>query len=277
MSAGQKVVHDEAATTALIAGVPRVGERFSVEELESRFGVRVRGDVHVNHAGKCMVLVGRANDKPNRVNGGGSCMTFLRTAKASDGRAGRDGGLFGDNLLLSRSREEGYTVLYFRKVRNMLEFASRVEYDSHAFKDEKRNGRIRRNIMFKLRAVSRSASDAATSSPQGRARQRVMLVPDMVERVERVISTNHPYDSKDCLLRVLPSHVSAEDLDRVLDHLERSGKITMRDGVIRWTDKPSRSSSTNPGKDGEVENKSILAGTRFETIGEGKSPTETVG
>lgn len=276
MSVGQEVVHDEAAAAPTV-GMPRAGERLSVEELVSRFGVGAQGDVRINHAGKCIVLVDRTNGKPNRGNGDGGCMTFLRTAMASYDRAGRDGGLFGDNLLLSRSREEGYTVLYFRKVRNMLEFASRVEYDSHAFRDKECGG----GVMFKMRAVSDGASDTVLGAPSGRAQPRAMLDSDMVERVERVISANHPYDSKDRLLGVLPSHVSAADLDRVLDHLKRSRKITMHEGVIRWTSKSARSDSTESGKhDGGsvgTANKSILAGTRFEVIEEGKNPTETTG
>lgn len=98
--------------------------------------------------------------------------------------------------------------------------------------------------------------------------------PDVVERVELVVSANHPYDSRECLLRVLPSRVSAADLDRALGQLAHSGKIVLDGGAVRWTPEPARS---GPGKSGEGANRSILAGTRFETIGEGKSQTETIG
>ena len=119
--------------------------------------------------------------------------------------------------------------------------------------------------------------EPASAAPEGMARPRIRLDPDMVERVERVVSANHPYDSKECLLRVLPSRVNAADLDRVLDHLARSGKIALDGGIVRWTSKPARSGPAGLGESGECANRSILTGTRFETIGEGKSQAETIG
>lgn len=271
VSAGLEVVHSEPVVVALNAGMPRAGERFNDGEMASRFGVRAQGDVRINHAGKCIVLVDHANGGSGRADGV-DCTTFFRAAEAAGGRDGRDGGLVGDDLLLSRSREEGYTVLYFTRVGEMLEFASRVEYDSHAFEDRGRGG-----VVFKLRAVGDGTSGTVLDSPEGRARPRTTLDRDMVERVERIVSANHPYDSKERLLRVLPSRISAADLDRVLDHLMDSGKISLDEGIIRWTSKSARSGHAGPGKNGEDVNRSILAGTRFETIGAEKSQTETIG
>lgn len=116
---------------------------------------------------------------------------------------------------------------------------------------------------------ARRADAAPIAGAQGSAPD-----PDVVERVELVVSANHPYESRECLLRVLPSRVSEADLDRALDHLAHSGKIALDGGVVRWTSKPARS---GPGKNGEDANRSILAGTRFETIGEGRSQAETIG
>ena len=265
-----QAVHSE-PTAAPNAGVPRAGERFSDREMASRFGVRAQGNVRINHAEKCIVLVDHATAHPGMTDDGG-CATFFRTARPADERAGRNGGLIGDNLLLSRSGEEGYTVLYFTRVGDMLEFASRVEYDSHAFKDKGRRG-----VLFRLRVVGDGAPGTLSGTTEGRTRPRTRLDPSMVERVESVVSANHPYDSKECLLRVLPSRASAADLDRVLDHLVRSGKIVQDGGVMRWASKPALSGPAGPGRSVEDASRSILAGTRFETIGEGKSQTETIG
>lgn len=272
MSAGQKAVHARSPAKTTAAGMPRIGERFSSGELASRFGVQSRGDVRVNHAGKCIVLVDRTGGGSSRACGGDRA-AFLYKAAAAGGQAGRDGGLHGDNLVLSRSREEGYTVLYFRKVGRMLEFASRVEYESHAPKDEARKGRTRSGILFRLRAVDGSASGAA----RGPAPPRAVPDPDMVERVERVVSANRRYESKDRLLMVLPGRVTAADLDRVLDHLVRSAKVAMEEGAVLWASKADGSGRASRGRRSGGAGKSILAGTRFEAIEEGKSPTETTG
>lgn len=105
--------------------------------------------------------------------------------------------------------------------------------------------------------------------------------PDMLARVERIISLHHPYEGKDRLLRVLPSRVSSEDLDRILGHLESSKKISIDGKTIRWESKPATPGSAGAGKrkgsDREAGRAPILAGTRFETIEEGKLPTETTG
>ena len=191
--------------------------------------------------GEAASLFGASAQDDVRINHAGKCMALAGRANCDSGRANDSGTAF-----LRTDRAAGG-----------------------------RGGR--ESATFKMPAVGGGASDAVPGTPQGRARPPAALDPDMVERIERVISANHPYDSKDRLLRVLPSRVSAADLDRVLGYLERSGKITMRRGVIRWASKPPRSGYAASGKDGEASNNSILAGTRFETIGEGKNPTETIG
>lgn len=60
----------------------------------------------------------------------------------------------GGNLALSRSADDGYTVLYFTKEDTDLVFRSRVVYVSHGFGVEtNRLGQPRVVIEFKLRAV----------------------------------------------------------------------------------------------------------------------------
>ena len=125
------------------------------------------------------------------------------------------------------------------------------------------------------------AADRAAPSP-GLAPTPRGLDPRTVESVERVIFANHPYESKDRLLRVLPEDMAAADLDRILDYLVRSAKITLDGEVIRWTGRAALSDSADQGGrrvSGAAEGKviSIFAGTRFESMEDGKLPTETVG
>lgn len=58
MSASQKVVRgDKGAAVGPVPSVPKEGERFTARELASRFGVCGQGDMRVNHAGKCIVII----------------------------------------------------------------------------------------------------------------------------------------------------------------------------------------------------------------------------
>lgn len=258
--------------------MPKEGERFTARELASRFGVCGQGDMRVNHAGKCTVIVDQAHSNWDKGSGGRTAL--IRVGIDADCQGNRGGGLIGDNLLLSRSREEGYTVLYFVKVKQLLEFSARVVYDSHAFRN-KGDGDTRSVVIFKLRTIDNKASDGAPDTPPSQEWRRSELDPDMIARVEHIISLHHPYESKDHLLRVLPSRVSSEHLDRILDHLESYKKISLDGGTIRWESEPPLPCSgrldKHKGSDREVECAPVLAGTRFETIEEGKLPTETTG
>ena len=265
----QKVVHGAKRATAPIADVPSAGERLTYAELQARFGVRPQDGICVNRPGKCIVLVDRAGNGSGRTEPGGTVLF----------RADQDGsGLSGSGLLLSRSKEEDYKVLCFTKEDGMLKFASIVEYDSHAFRDEEdSSGGRRRTALFRLRIVGNAAADAAGKVPLPHG-----LDPRTVESVERVIFVNHPYESKDRLLRVLPEDMAAADLDRILDYLLRSAKITLDGEVIRWTEGAARSDSADQdgGRGGGAaggEVTSIFTGTRFESMEEGKLPTETAG
>lgn len=279
VSVSQKVVHGgKGAAVGPVPSVPKEGERFTAKELASRFGVREQGDMRVNHAGKCIVIVDQARGNFNGAGGGGTAL--IRIGRDAGRQGSRGGRLIGDNLLLSRSREEGYTVLYFVKVKKLLEFSARVVYDSHAFKN-KGGGDTRRVVIFKLRTIDNKASGSAPDAPPSQEGRRGEPDPDMIARVERIIYLHHPYEGKDRLLRVLPSRVSSDDLDRILDHLKSSKKISLDGKTIRWGSKPAIPGSTGAGKCEGSDKKAgcapILAGTRFETIEEGKHPTETTG
>ena len=91
--------------------------------------------------------------------------------------------------------------------------------------------------------------------------------------VERAIFLHHSYDNRERLRSILPMKTSAEALDRVLDHLERSGRIAIDGEAIRWA------AEADGEADGalKADDKSILAGTNLEWLEEGKLPSETIG
>ncbi len=116
------------------------------------------------------------------------------------------------------------------------------------------------------------AANASVASRSGTASQGA---PDRgtVEMVERAIFLHHPYDNRERLRSILPRKTSVEALDRVLDHLERSGRIAIDGEAIRWA------AEADGEADGalKADDKSILAGTNLEWLEEGKLPTETIG
>lgn len=269
------------------AGVPVPGDKFTDEELHDRFGVPMQGGIRVSRDNKCIVLVDLVNSNSNNTcTNVDSGRTVHYMGQNHYGDREGDQVLDGNNHALSRSKEEGYTVLYFTKQGSMLVFDRIVEYDSHRFENEGGEGG-RKVIFFKLRVVDAKAPPRRLSVDGGMpgvAENDAAPLggPDlgMVEAVECVISLHRSYESKDRLLRALPDHIDARSLDRVLEYLVRSGKITIDGGAIRWSFRlgPRGSALSNSkGHDAALANKSILAGTRFEYIEEGKLPTETVG
>ena len=91
--------------------------------------------------------------------------------------------------------------------------------------------------------------------------------------VERAIFLHHPYENRERLRSILPRKTGAEALDRVLDHLERSGRIAIDGASVRWA------AGADDEADGalKADDKSILAGTNLEWLEEGKLPSETIG
>ena len=58
----------------------------------------------------------------------------------------------------------------------------------------------------------------------------------------------------------------------------RSAKVAIEEGAVLWASKADGSGRAGRGRRGrDKTGKSILAGTRFESIEKGKSPTETTG
>ena len=97
-----------------------------------------------------------------------------------------------------------------------------------------------------------------------------------IEMVERAVFLHHPYESRERLRRILPRATGVQALGRALEHLERAGKIAIEGEAIRWAAGAAGPSGWGSGAPA-ADDKSILAGTCFEWIEEGKLPTETIG
>ena len=140
--------------------VPRAGERFTDEELGARYGVPLRGGIRVSRANRCIVLV-----RPERA-GSGHAGTERGAVVAHTGQDADPEGVLnqqmsGVNLDLSRSREDGRTVLYFTRKGTDLVFNSRVECASHGFEVEMNcRGQPRVVVKFELEAVGGQSDPA---------------------------------------------------------------------------------------------------------------------
>ena len=133
--------------------VPRKGERFSNEELHARFGVPMQGGIRVSRENRCIVLINLVSDGMGHANEDrGAGIVYM--GQNSDRAGVQDQELSGNNLALSRSKDEEYAVLYFVKEGNTATFDSRVEYDSHEFEAViSGDGQHRVAVKFSLQKV----------------------------------------------------------------------------------------------------------------------------
>lgn len=258
--------------------VPGAGERFGDEELRARYGVPMSGGIRINEENRCMVLVDRASPHTGQASGGRGAY-ILYTGQDSDG-----GGS------LSRSKEEGYTVLYFTKEGGALVFNSRVEYDSHeSYVETSGGGQKREAVRFRLRVVAEAAPGRRRQSAGGEPRVAIEAAlegearkrdePGAVAMIERAISMQSAFKSKAHLIRALPGKVDMATLDRVLELLLRSAKIAIDGDAIRWAagDDCAAGQAARGEGGGAEEARPSFAGTFLEGIGDDRAPGETVG
>ena len=131
---------------------------FSDGELHARFGVPMQGGIRVSQENRCIVLVDRSGEGVEKMSADRGAR-ILYTGQDSERTGVHDQEMSGGNLALSRSKGEGYAVLYFTEEGGRLAFNSLVECDSHEFEFEVRWGRQPRAVIkFNLHAVGTDAS-----------------------------------------------------------------------------------------------------------------------
>lgn len=87
--------------------------------------------------------------------------------------------------------------------------------------------------------------------------------PDMAAAVERQISDRGRFAGRSELLAALHTGIDPAGLDRVLEHLEHSAKISTAGGAIRWTldgDGPRDASSAGEGGGSRSQPAAVAAG-----------------
>lgn len=239
--------------------VPREGEVFNENGIVARFAVPPKGGIRVNRKTREIVLVDRVDSTVYNNVDDSSTLEYMGRNQDGDYSGEQDQVLAKENLVLRRSKDEGYTVFYFMKEEDKLRFRGIVEYESHEFRDRKnRVGDTRKAIVFKFAVVRGEASampqhDAVgiPSADAGNAAEG--KVPDLesVEMVEREVSGSRQPASKTHLLRAMSGHIDARSLDRILEYLKRSAKITTDGDAILWTFNPVRTGTDglNKGKE----------------------------
>ena len=130
----------------LCANMPKLGSKFSDEELGMRLGVPSRGGIRVSHENRCVELVNRGDGCGSHADAdiGGTVRYVGQDRRGGGGEA--DQALDGANLDLALSKARGYTVLYFTRKGADLVFDKFVECVSICF--EKMGGR--NVVVFKL-------------------------------------------------------------------------------------------------------------------------------
>ena len=128
----------------------------------------------------------------------------------------------------------------------------RIEGDAEVCRDAIASGKVRSKEAAKppIPAETQAQYDERTPGPAagqgckrdgrrrgGAPRPRGFSVPDpdMVAAVERQISDRGRFAGRSELLAALHTGIDPAGLDRVLEHLERSAKISTAGGAIRWT------------------------------------------
>lgn len=210
-------MHIESHKVSTSVPLPERGAEFTEEQICERFGVKKYGGIRVNQASKIIVVV-------NRVDG----VTQYRNVEHGKHLdfSGHDvdyqGRMQSDDVALANSLKEGYAVLYFVKKHGRLLFEGRVECTSHrppsgASPGQKVSFRLRR--IKDVRGTPTPYSDASLAN---------------IEMVEESLLSARKFETRRDLIESLPKEVSPESLDRILDYLVRSGKVSTDDESIRW-------------------------------------------
>ncbi len=201
--------------------------------MRETFGVNGSGDIRPSWTSTDIIIVRSVNGDGDDVEEG---KRIIHDGTYYDGTDQMIDG----NLRLAKSRENGNRVLYFTKEDGHLAFSGIVECVTHYDKnDPSRPGAL----AFELALVD--AAGAATAGRQGaRADGRgdspsphtpSMPDLDMIMEVEREIFDRHRFAHKSELLTALHTDIDPAKLDRILEYLERSAKITTRNGSISWS------------------------------------------
>ena len=230
VSTGQKTVQRAEGVPAAAAGAgaaaPKPGEKFTNEELCARFGVPARGGIRVGREKKCIVLVDRVDGNSTYANtDDGGTASYM--GQNSDAEGIRNQEMSGNNLALSRSKEEGYTVLYFIKEGDVLAFDSCVECTSYDFVVDKKDVRRPRVVIkFKLEKVAGVPEAAggkmeSLGSPWVAGLEEDKLTTETVgEYVARMADSMEPG---------LCTQEDAEEIDEGLRQLAKGEYVTLDD------------------------------------------------
>lgn len=164
------------------------------------------------------------------------------------------------NLKLAESQKNGNRVLYFVKEDGQLAFNGLVEYVRHYDKnDPARPGAIA-HVLEMADADAAGAHErrrAGAGRPGDPPAPRAPSAPDldMIMEVERIILDRRRFTSRSELLAALHMSIDSAKLDRILEYLERSAKISTGGGSIRWTfggSAPREGSNTDEGRGGTL-------------------------
>lgn len=210
--------------------LPQLGDKFTEVQMRERFDVSTQGGIRESLTSSDIILVRNVHSDYDNVEEGRH-ITYI-----GQYYEGKHDQMIGKNLKLAKSRENGRRVLYFVKQDGVLEFNGLVECVASRHKDDPmRPGAL----AFELEMIDGAVGVTAErqNGPADLPRSSVSAVPDleMIMEVERQIFDRRRFSSRSELVAALPVGMDSAKLDRILNYLEYSEKITIDDGSIRWS------------------------------------------
>lgn len=202
--------------------------------MRERFGVPKGGGIRTSSTSSDIILVRNVHSDYDDAEEDGRIIYYGKYYK------GRSDQMILGNLKLARSRESGSRVLYFVKDGGSLVFSGLVECVARRYKDTPtRPGAL----AFELERIGGAGAGAGAgrqgalgSLRNGAPSPREHSAPDldMIMAVECQISDRGSIAGRPELMAALPADIDPVKLDRILEYLERSAKISTDGVAIRW-------------------------------------------
>ena len=209
--------------------LPQRGDRFTEDQMRERFGVPTQGGIRTSLTSSDIFLVRNVHSGYDDVEKG------RRITYDGQYYEGRRNQMISKNLLLAKSKDNANRVLYFVKQDGVLVFNGLVECVAPRNKDDPlRPGAL----VFELEMID-AAAERRDDYAGGRSCQPSPRMPsapdlDMIMAVERAIFDRRCLDRSE-LPAALPVGIDSAKMDRILEYLEHSARITVDNASIRWS------------------------------------------
>ena len=175
--------------------IPRKNQQFTEKQLHSRFDAENRGRIRKSIKNKVILLVN--SRKQEYENGYANVIDEDAGTITHIGQGQNDQTLTWNNKSVLKSKNNGYTMLYFDKPEpNKLIFRFPVEYKSHWFAKQKNlAGLMRRVIIFNLRILDDSDMESVIDTSEDVDELRNWLIA-YYQKLDSNHNVNYSYEEQ---------------------------------------------------------------------------------